>query len=121
MRRSRSWTRPCADAAVAGTVISRAAASAVLRSFMDPPYRATPIDATQPGFRRPTRPHFGSAAAAFTVSEPGPYAPATCVPHHGQMRRYWLGWVLVCALTVAGCQRPHRPDPPPASGTVERT
>lgn len=37
------------------------------------------------------------------------------------MRRYWLGWVLVCALTVAGCQQPHRAGPAPASGTVERT
>lgn len=29
--------------------------------------------------------------------------------------------VLVCALTVAGCQQHHRRDPGPAPGTVERT
>jgi polyhydroxybutyrate depolymerase len=29
--------------------------------------------------------------------------------------------VLVCALTVAGCRQPRRPDPAPAPETVERT
>lgn len=37
------------------------------------------------------------------------------------MRGYPLVMVLVCALVLAGCQRPRRAAPTPVAGTVERT